>query len=155
VLDKEIKNMYRVYKYNTCCVLDDVGKMRKNKEAYDLWIDVPLKEFREKEKGDIDLLQKRILGRLLLFLIINANKDYTPTELYRQVWCLKSNGLNEDISVRTNISRLRDLLEPDPPRWKYVQKTETSFLSGKGAYFFDGSSSYCLIIREDTFALFL
>jgi hypothetical protein len=90
-LDEERKSMYRVYKYNTCCVLEGVDKIRKNKEAYDLWIDVPLKEFREKEKGDIDLLQKRILGRLLLFLIINASKDYTPTELYRQVWCLKPN----------------------------------------------------------------
>lgn len=147
--------MYRIFTNANSFDCANVDELRKTQEYYQLWLDIPLKKFKEIEKGEIDLLSKRILGRLLVFLIINANEDFTPIELYKQVWCLKPSGLNEESTIRTNISRLRNLVEPSSQHWKYIKKTETSFLSNKGAYFFDNSSNYCLIMKKEIVMQFM
>ena len=147
--------MYRIFKDGTFFDSIDINELRKDKKNYDLWLDVPLKEFKEDKNGYLGLFSKRILGRLLVFLIINANEAFTPIELFEHVWCLEPNGLTEDITIRTSISRLRNIIEPSPPHWQYIKKTETSFLSSKGAYYFDSGSNYCLIMKKEIVLQFM
>ena len=144
--------MYRVYEGGTAREECDLTALRQSCHAYDLWIDLSSGAIQERTKGDVVLTKKRMLGRLLLFLMVNAGKPYPPDELFEAVWGREVLGLSEGIAVRTSISRLRSLIEPAPPAWRYIMKTETSFWSPVGSYYFESGSNYCLITPR-TFAL--
>ena len=131
--------------------LKRVENIRKNKSRYALWIDLDKKVFHENRKGSIGLFSKRIIGRLLCFMVMNAGKEYNFEELYESVWCLQGNNITEEAVVKTNISRLRELIEPSH-KWKYIMKTEP-FLGVRGKYYFNPDSNYCMI-HPDSFQLF-
>ena len=145
--------MYRVYRDGTIKQESSVDVIRQSRQRYDLWIDLDAGVFSERTKGAVDLRGKRILGRLLVFLIADAGKPFLPEEIFEPVWSRKVIGLSEQISVRSSISRLRDLIEPTPPRWKYIQKREPAFWECPGAYFFEPVSNYCMIVRQ-SFTMF-
>lgn len=143
-------HMFRVYGNGVSGLTlhDDVTRLRNDKARYDLWIDLDSREVIEKEIGKIDLFSKRILGRLLCFLIMNPGKRFAADELYFPVWRLSVNELSEETSVRTSISRLRQIIEPRPPMWKYILKTAPTFLGRRGEYYFDNTCSHCLICES-------
>ncbi len=142
--------MYIVYENGSFAKCKDVARLRRKKLEYDFWLDLEQMEAAEKELGAIDLFAKRVLGRLLCFLVMNAGKTYTADELYPPVWCLGFSDLSGEVTVRASISRLRKLIEPHPPHWKYLKKEPSTFLSPRGAYYFDPRSNYCLIRKADT-----
>lgn len=144
--------MYLIYEKGTVRELENLTAVRQAAHTYDLWIDLEAGVVREATKGNIDLASKLILGRLLLFLMTNAGRPYPPDELYEAVWDREVFGLSEGNTVRTSISRLRNLIEPAPPEWRYIKKTATTFWCPVGAYFFDSEASYCLVTRR-TFTL--
>lgn len=142
--------MYFVYRYEKInkLSLDEVLYLRTSKNKYDLWIDLEEKEVIEKSKGHINLFSKKILGRLLCFLIINSNRKFTAEELFPPVWCLNVSDMSEEQAVKTSISRLRNMLENDHYKWKYIKKTDPSFLGRRGEYYFNSKCNYCLIQPE-------
>ncbi len=140
--------MYRVYENGTVRRVDDLAPLRAASDRYSLWLDLDVGVIRERDKGEIALAGKLMLGRLLVFLVMNAGRPYPPDELFESVWEREVLGLSEQTAVRTSISRLRRLIEPDPPNWRYIQKTPTSFWNPVGAYLFAADSGYCLITRR-------
>lgn len=140
--------MYRIYENGTVRKTDDLAPIRQASHRYGLWIDLDAGVIREQSKGDLPLVGKLMLGRLLVFLVMNAGRPYPADELFESVWEREVLGLSEQTTVRTSISRLRRLIEPTPPAWRYIQKTPTSFWNPVGAYLFAADSSYCLITRR-------
>ena len=81
-------------------------------------------------------------------LRIYPGRRFTPEEVFVPVWAQEVRGLSERNSVRTGISRLRTLIEPAPPEWRYILKTEPTFFGGPGAYYFNPETKYCMITRK-------
>jgi hypothetical protein len=124
-------------------------------DKFDLFVDLSDRICSERKKGKINLLSKRVLGKLLCFLIIRSPKKYSAPELYENIWGITDDCFTAETSVKTAISRLRKIIEPEQGNWKYICKTEPSFWDGKrGQYYFDRSSSFCLILPE-SLALFM
>lgn len=143
--------MYFIYRDGVIDQIDEasVTQLRESRDQFDLWIDLETREIFEAELGKISLFSKKVLGRLLCYLIINTNKKYTAEELFGPVWCLNVSDLSEERTVKTSISRLRKLIEPISGNWKYICKTEPSFLIGRrGEYYFNKKASYCLVCPE-------
>lgn len=136
--------MYYVYDNKEVLHLDDVTQFRDSIDDYDLFIDLENMTFHECEKGEINLIRKRVLGKLLCFLIIKSSKRFTANELYSAVWSVKALPLSQEVSVKTAISRLRGLLEP-VDGLKYILKTDPDFIGRRGAYYFNTGVKYCLI----------
>lgn len=141
--------MYRIFEKGKHFESEDLSRWRNNKDSYDLWIDLDERTAWEKEKGAVEIFSKRILGKMLVFLLVNAGKTYTPKELYELVWGLEALDVSEEISVRTGVSRLRSLIEPVPSEWKYIKKTDVDFLGFKGAYYFNPTANYCMIAKVE------
>ncbi|MBI2264404.1 MAG: tetratricopeptide repeat protein [Armatimonadetes bacterium] len=128
---------------------EEVGKVRAGRKGFSLFIDLPQKTVWEKEKGDINILGKRILSTLLIFLVKNAGKGFTNEDVFTSVWGYKYDSLVSAGEVRKNVSRLRDLIEPDRKSWKYIKLSE-GLMKEKGKYSFDKSQDFCIIeeVRE-------
>ena len=127
---------------NTC----NVELKRNDIKNYELFIDLENSTFYEESLGFINLNRKKILGKILVFLVVNADKMYFPDEIYKAVWDRKVRGFSEAGCVRTSISRLRNIIEPCPSEWKYILKSETNFWNPTGAYYFNKKAKYCLIM---------
>ncbi|MCO4782268.1 MAG: winged helix-turn-helix domain-containing protein [Candidatus Cloacimonetes bacterium] len=144
--------MYYVYKNNEVLQLDDVKEFRDKMSNYGLFIDLETMNFHEHQKGGLNLIRKRVLGKLLCYLIIKSPKKFTANELYSAVWGVSALPLSQEVSVKTAISRLRKIIEP-VGTLTYILKTEPDFLGRRGAYYFNVNCNYCLI-RPNTVSMF-
>jgi hypothetical protein len=65
------------------------------------------------------------------------------------VWGYEFDDLTSAGEVRKNISRLRDLVEPDRKNCRYIRLAE-GLMKEKGKYFFDINQDFCFIeeLRE-------
>lgn len=147
--------MYYVHRNGSIDEVDEeqLDSIRSTKSQYDLWVDLGTREVHESQMGAIPLFTKKVLGRLLCFLIMRGGRKFTAEELFAPVWCLNVSDLSEEMTVKTSVSRLRKLIEPSAPSWKYLRKTEPSFLGRRGEYYFNTESNYCLI-QPKRFQLF-
>ncbi|MBN2980171.1 MULTISPECIES: response regulator transcription factor [Cohnella] len=59
-----------------------------------------------------------LVFQLLLFLCKHPNRVFTKSELYERVW--GENSVNDDNTVMVHIHRIRERIEPDPSRPKYL-----------------------------------
>ncbi len=148
---------YTVFSENKsyCVSENELLKLRNIRDRFDLWIDLDDRFAFEKTNGKIKIFRKKILGRLLCFLIMNIPRRYTAGELFETVWVADYDDIIDFRTVKTNISRLRSLLETSPPAWKYILKTEPTFLGRGGEYYFNNLSNYCLIFPLSGLQLFL
>jgi tetratricopeptide (TPR) repeat protein len=123
---------------------EEVDGLRGRQHEFSLFLDLPVKVAWEKEKGDVDILGKRILSTLLIFLVKHAGRGFDSEEIFKEVWGYEYDKLTSPGEVRKNISRLRSLIEPDPKACKYIKLSE-GFMKQKGRYYFDNQQSFCLI----------
>ncbi len=119
--------------------------MRGSCRDFSLWLDLETRLVWEAELGEISLFRKRVLGKLLCFLITHAGRRYTAGELFEAVWLADYDTFIDFRTVKTNISRLRSLIEPAAPEWRYILKTDPTFLGRGGEYYFNSQCSYCLV----------
>ena len=56
---------------------------------------------------------------LLLFLMTNADRDFSKEDLYERIWGLDAMGDNATVAV--HINRLREKMEADPSHPEYIQ----------------------------------
>ncbi|MEQ8172131.1 MAG: helix-turn-helix domain-containing protein, partial [Candidatus Eremiobacterota bacterium] len=91
-----------------------------------------------------NIFRKRTILSLLLFLIRNAGKGFSQEEIYKEIWGWEYDEITGGTEVRKNISRLRDLLEPDKDNLKYILLRE-AFLGEKGKYYFNSDTEFCFI----------
>jgi hypothetical protein len=115
--------------------------------SFELYINLYNGVCYEKSKDAVKILSKRVLGKLLAFLIIKSPKRFNSWDLYQPVWCLRSDPLTADTTVKTSISRLRKLIEPDS-ECRYILKSEPTFWGERGQYYFNQEVDYCLIVPQ-------
>ncbi len=122
----------------------ELEKVRLQKKDFDLWCDVEKRQLILQDKITIDIFDKRILCRLLCYLVMNAGKCFTAEELYPPIWCLNVFDCSEECVVKTAISRLRSLLNDNHKDWKIIKKTKPSIFGRRGEYYFNANLNYCL-----------
>lgn len=122
----------------------EVASLRKRMEEFSLFVDVAGKRVWEKSRGEVNLLGKPILSSLLLLLVKHAGKGFTDEEIFPKVWGFPYDNVTSGNEVRKNISRLRNLLEPDRKSNQYIKLAE-GLLKEKGRYLFNPTENYCLI----------
>lgn len=122
----------------------DYEKLQERAEDFDLWLDLPAKKAHERTRGPLNLLNRRILMKMLRALIHEKGNPLTQEELFARVWEYEFEGESSAAQVRKNVSVLRDALEPDRTNPVYIRQAEHSF-GRKGGYYFDPEASFCLI----------
>jgi tellurite resistance protein len=123
--------------------LAEVEELRKKKEEFEVFIDVPNKVAFEKVMGEINIFKKKRVLSLMLFLIRN-NRGFSSEEIYREVWGWEYEGETSETDVRKNICRVRELIEPDRENLKYILLRE-GLAGDKGKYYFNDKIKFCLI----------
>lgn len=122
----------------------DYEKLQERWLDFGLWLDLPAKKAHERTRGPLNLLNRRILMKMLLALIHEKGSPLTQEELFARVWEYEFEGESSAAQVRKNISVLRDALEPDRTNPVYIRQGDHSF-GRKGGYYFDPEASFCLI----------
>ena len=56
---------------------------------------------------------------LLCFLMLHLDMVFSREELYERIWGLEAMGDNATVAV--HINRIREKIEPDPSRPRYIQ----------------------------------
>ncbi len=69
------------------------------------------------EGREVELKNKEY--ELLLFFLLHVDIVFSREELYEQIWGLEAMGDNATVAV--HINRLREKIEPDPSRPRYIQ----------------------------------
>jgi len=123
---------------------DEVESLRARRDEFTFFFDLAARSVWEKEKGEVEIFGKRILSTLLIFLVKNAGRGFTQEQLFTSVWGYEFDDLTSPGEVRKNISRLRDLIEPDRRNSRYVRLAE-GFMKEKGKYFFDMNRDFCFV----------
>lgn len=69
------------------------------------------------EGREVELKNKEY--ELLLFFLLHVDIVFSREELYEKIWGLEAMGDNATVAV--HINRLRDKIEPDPAKPRYIQ----------------------------------
>jgi DNA-binding response OmpR family regulator len=123
---------------------DEVQRLKEQRDIFDLYVDVNSGIVFVKDKGFIDFSRKRFLAFLLFHFVKNSGKSYSKEELYVNVWKAKFNKFNDAITIKTSISRLRKLIEPEPEKPLYI-KIYSSPYKNESRYYFPESINFCFI----------
>ena len=85
----------------------------------------------EKEKGHINIKNQFILLDLLKLLISNPGIVYSKESLVEKVWKQKYDPRVHDNKIYVTIKRLRELVEPDHRKPKYIFRTKEGYYVNK------------------------
>ncbi len=69
------------------------------------------------ESQEVELKNKEY--ELLLFFMLHVDIVFSREELYEKIWGLEAMGDNATVAV--HINRLREKIEPDPAKPRYIQ----------------------------------
>ena len=112
-----------------------IKSLEKLKEAmtnnYDMVINFENKIIVEKEKGHINIKNQFILLDLLKLLISNPGIVYSKESLVEKVWKQKYDPRVHDNKIYVTIKRLRELVEPDHRKPKYIFRTKEGYFINK------------------------
>ena len=128
--------------------LPEVNKIRKKKNEFELFIDVPGKFAFEKDRGELNIFRKTKLINLLLLLIRSNGRELSCKEIYREIWEWEYEEDVSDAEVRKCISRIRKLLEPEEKNFKYILHNQ-GYFGKKGKYYFNMKANFCLVDKND------
>ncbi len=126
----------------------ELARLRESPGAFDLYLDLPGQLARERERGEVPLLRRKVLTRMLMALL-RAQGPLTQEELYLAVWGPPYDPESGGPQVRKNMSSLRDLLEPDRVAPRYLLVQEGAF-ARKGGYHWAPERTFCLIEEAPT-----
>ena len=121
-----------------------VEGLRSGRDHYDLWLDLEVGLIRERSQGDLALLSKKIPMKLLLHLMRQPGQAHSAEALFAVAWDHPFEGESSAAQVRKNIATLRNLLEPDRQKPRYILVREHQYGQG-GGYYFSEQVSYCVI----------
>ncbi|MGV8121511.1 MAG: winged helix-turn-helix domain-containing protein [Candidatus Xenobiia bacterium LiM19] len=145
-IDATVRKSYFIMMGEYCfyAMEPEVEQIRLQKRNFSLFIDLPCRKLYEKEKGQIDMLSRKVLTALLLFLVKNSGKSFSNREIFTAVWGYEYDSETSDNEVRKTVSRLRKLIEPENQKNRYV-KLKQGYMRSKSEYYFTASESFCLI----------
>lgn len=101
--------------------------------SFDLIIDLTANSIIEKHKGRIDFKNQFILLDLLRMFLKTPGKAYSKEEMVDQVWKQSYDPIVHDNKIYVTIKRLRELVEPDSHRPRYIFR-------GKDGYYLNGNT---------------
>jgi len=145
-IDAALRNGYSITIGENCfhAMEAEVELIRMHRKDFSLFIDLPRSEMHEKEKGIIDMLNRKIVTSLMLFLMKNPGRCFSYKEIFTEVWGYEYDSEASDSEVRKTISRLRKLIEPNSDQYRYIRLNK-GYRRHKGEYFFTTCESFCLI----------
>jgi len=115
------------------------------RRSYDFYFNYETGEIRERTQGLINISKRRILYKLLGYLMENAGIKLSLEKIYKNVWKDEFIPDISDKTVKVHISYLRRLIEPSPSSPKYIK---TALLKEKKiAYYFEKAQNFCYIKR--------
>ncbi|MBX3166153.1 MAG: winged helix-turn-helix domain-containing protein [Candidatus Eremiobacteraeota bacterium] len=121
-----------------------VASLRAASHSYDLWVDLERAQVRERQLGELPLLSKKIPMKLLLQLMERPGQAHSAESLFATAWKHPYEGESSSAQVRKNVATLRNLLEPDRQKPRYILMREHAY-GQAGGYFFSQQASYCVI----------
>ncbi|MEW6281581.1 MAG: AAA family ATPase [Candidatus Eremiobacterota bacterium] len=122
----------------------EVEAIRANRDRFDLWIDLGAHVVVERTRGELPLLRRKVLTRLLLYLIRSYPTPRSQEEVFLEVWGPPYHHEESDAQVRKSVSALRDLLEVDRAHPRYIQVAEGVY-GTRGGYLLGSEPTYCVI----------
>lgn len=126
--------------------LSEVENLKKDMESFDLFIDLSEGIVWEKSRGYVDFSRKKNLASLLFHFVRNAGESFSLESLYTSIWKNKFNKKTDSITLRTSLSRLRKLLEPEET--KYI-KILSLPCQRDSKYYFSKEVNFCLIQKAE------
>ena len=116
-----------------------VAALRQGRDQFDLWIDLEQGLARERLRGELPLLSKKIPMRLLLCLLRQPGQACSAEALFAAAWEHTYDGESSAAQVRKNVATLRNLLGAES-----ILVREHSY-GQDGGYYFNPVKSYCVI----------
>lgn len=98
---------------------------------YDMVVNFENKMIVEKEKGHINIKNQFILLDLLKLFVSNPGVVYSKESLVEKVWKQKYDPRVHDNKIYVTIKRLRELVEPDHKKPKYIFRTKEGYYINK------------------------
>lgn len=121
------KKTYR----KTLEALEDLREAMTNK--YDIVVNFENKIIVERQKGHINIKNQFILLDLLKLFVSNLGTVYSKESLVEKVWKQKYDPRVHDNKIYVTIKRLRELVEPDYRKPKYIFRTKDGYYINKKA----------------------
>jgi len=100
-------------------------------EDYDLVFDPENKAVTERKKGRVDLKNQFILLDLLQLFLKNPGHIYTKEALVKKIWNQEYDPRVHDNKIYVTIKRLRQLIEPDIDKPKYIFRSKNGYFLNK------------------------
>ncbi len=110
--------------------LEELG-VRPNAD-YDLIFDLEKNIVMEKKKGKIDFKNQFILLDLLHLFLKNPGQIYSKEILVKKIWNQDYDPRVHDNKIYVTIKRLRQMIEPDLDKPKYIFRSKNGYFLSKG-----------------------
>lgn len=104
-----------------------------NKDVYDLVFDTSSNSVIERKKGRIDLKNQFILLDMLKLFLKNPGEVYSKEDLVKAVWRQDYDPSVHDNKIYVTIKRLRQLIEPDFDKPKYIYRAKNGYYLNRNA----------------------
>ncbi len=132
------KNLRRLYSFVEV-LAESIGSSQEHR--YDIIFNSSDHSVFEKGKGRIDFNNQFILIDLLKLFLTNPGQSFSKEQLVKQIWKQTYNPEVHDNKIYVTIKRLRQLIEPDIEKPKYIFRS-------KNGYYFNKESS--VVVEEQT-----
>ena len=111
------------------CALEDLKEAMTNN--YDIVVSFENKMIVEKQKGHVNIKNQFILMDMLKLFISSPGTVYSKESLVEKVWRQKYDPSIHDNKIYVTIKRLRELVEPDHKKPKYIFRTKNGYYINK------------------------
>ena len=118
LLDKYISHSLNTLKHNVT-------------NNYDIIINFDTNLLIEKQKGHINFKNQFVVLDMLKLFIMNPGKVYSKEELAEKIWKQLYNHQVHDNKIYVTIKRLRELVEPNQNKPKYICRTKDGYYINK------------------------
>ena len=126
--ENEMPRMMRLLK----STLAELGENSESGE-YDIVFDPESNSVVEKNLGRVDFKSQFILLELLHLFVKNPGRAFSKEVLVKKVWGQEYNPLVHDNKIYVTIKRLRQLIEPDFNKPKYIFRGKNGYYLNKAA----------------------
>lgn len=105
----------------------------KNENRYDIVFNSASNSVVERKKGKIDFKNQFILLDMLKLFLRNPGEVYSKESLVRAVWKEEYDPSVHDNKIYVTIKRLRQLIEPDFDKPKYIYRAKNGYYLNRNA----------------------
>ena len=113
-------------------ITESIEKLKTKKvNNYDIIVSFENKTIIEKQKGQIDFKNQLILLDMLKLLISQPGNAHSKESLIEKIWQQEYNPIVHDNKIYVTIKRLKELIEPDYKKPKYIFRAKEGYYINK------------------------